>query len=158
MTMLKTMLAGGAAVAALGLAAPASAQWANPWAPNPYASPYVAPPAWGFNQRAHMTQIAAQQCSAAVQHRLQSRVGLDSVLARVVGIPTAQPRVLNVTRIQPLRNTVRVDGLASSGRHAYNPWGVGAYGAVGMAYQPDLRFRCDVDYRGHIRNVRINNR
>jgi hypothetical protein len=41
MTMLKTMLAGGAAVAALGLAAPASAQYANPYGYSLwYASPY----------------------------------------------------------------------------------------------------------------------
>jgi hypothetical protein len=158
MTMLKTMLAGGAAVAALGLAAPASAQWANPYNPNPYASPYATPYGYGYNQQAHMTQIAAQQCTAAVQHRLNNRVGLESVLARVVGIPTTQARVLNVTQVNPRRTTVRVQGLASSGRHAYNPWGVGAYGAVGMAYQPDLRFRCDVDYRGRIRSVDIRQR
>jgi hypothetical protein len=66
--------------------------------------------------------------------------------------------VLNVTQVNPRRTTVRVQGLASSGRHAYNPWGVGAYGAVGMAYQPDLSFRCDVDYRGRIRDVDIRRR
>jgi hypothetical protein len=152
MTMLKTMLAGGAAVAALGLAAPASAQWGNPWAP------VAQPHGWGYNQQAHMTQMAAHQCSAAVQHRLHTRVGLDRVLARIVGIPTAQPRVLNVTHVNPRRTTVRVQGLASSGRHAHNPWGVGAYGAVGMAFQPDLSFRCDVDYRGRVRNVDIRQR
>jgi hypothetical protein len=154
MTMLKTMLAGGAAVAALGLAAPAAAQWGNPYAhQNQWGH------AWGHHhQQAYMSQVAAQQCSAAVQHRLNSRVGLETILARVVGVPTAQARVLNVTQVRPLRTTVRVQGLASSGRTAHNPWGAGAWGAVGMAYQPDLSFRCDVDYRGHVRNVRINRR
>ncbi|HUG45366.1 MAG TPA: hypothetical protein VMK31_02490 [Sphingomicrobium sp.] len=160
MTMLKTMLAGGAAIAALGLAAPASAQYAYPYGHNPYgySNHYVSPYGYGYNQRAYMTRIAAQQCSAAVQHRLNSRVGLDRILAQVIGIPSTQARVLNVTQIHPRRSTIRVRGLASSGQYAYNPYGVGAYGAVGMAYQPDLSFRCDVDYRGRIRHIDIDRR
>ena len=58
---------------------------------------------------------------------------------------------------------MRVRGLASSGRYAYNsygPYGVGAYGGLGYGYanQADLSFRCDVDYRGYVRNVDINRR
>jgi hypothetical protein len=156
MKMLKTMLAGGAAVAALGLAAPAAAQWGNPYA---HHNPWGHTQQWGHHhQQAHMSQVAAQRCSAAVQHRLSQNVGLGTILAQVVGMPTAQPRVLNVTQVQPLRTTMRVQGLATSGRTAHNPWGAGAWGSVGMAYQPDLWFRCDVDYRGQIRNVRINRR
>ena len=49
-------------------------------------------------------------------------------------------------------------GLASSGRYAYNPYGVGYYGAVGAGYVPDLQFSCTVDYNGRIRDVDINRR
>ena len=69
-------------------------------------------------------------------------------------------RVIGVTQVTPRRNTVRVRGVASTGRLAYNPYGVGYYGTLGANYalQPDLSFRCDVDYRGIVRDVDINRR
>ena len=158
MTIMKRMLAGGAAVAAIAVAAPASAQYAYPYGYNPYAqqNPYAS--GYGYNNSAYMTQVATQQCTAAVQQRLSTRTGLSGVLASFLGVPTAQPRVLNITRVDPRRSTIRVRGLASSGRHAYSPYGYGAYGALGAAYQPDLSFRCDVDYRGYIRSIDIDRR
>ena len=66
--------------------------------------------------------------------------------------------MLSITRVNPNRNMVRVRGLATSGRVAYNPYGVGAYGMLGSNYAPDLSFRCDVDYRGYVRDVDINRR
>jgi hypothetical protein len=67
--------------------------------------------------------------------------------------------VLNVTQVTPRRNNIVVRGLASSGMHnGYGQYGYGAYGAVGYAYQPDLSFRCSVDYRGYIRDVDVNRR
>ena len=58
---------------------------------------------------------------------------------------------------------MRIRGVASSGRYAYNnygPYGAGAYGALGYGYNnaADLSWRCDVDYRGYVRNVDINRR
>jgi hypothetical protein len=58
---------------------------------------------------------------------------------------------------------MRVRGLATSGRYAYNSYGsygYGAYGALGYRYNAaaDLSWRCDVDYRGYVRNVDINRR
>lgn len=150
MTM-RTILAGGAGLAALMAAAPAAAQYAySPYAYSPYAySPYTA----------NVTAIATQQCTAAVQARLNNRVGIQSILGAVLGAPTATGRVLSITRVEPRRSTVRVRGLASSGRFAgYGPYGVGAYGALGYAAQPDLSFSCSVDYRGYVRNVDINRR
>ena len=75
-------------------------------------------------------------------------------------VNTASPRIVSVTQVTPRRNTVRVRGLASTGRFAggYGPYGVGAYGAVGYAYQPDLSFSCSVDYRGYVRDIDINRR
>ena len=72
MTIMKRMLAGGAAVAAIAVAAPASAQYAYPYGYNPYAQqkPYAS--GYGYNNSAYMTQVATQQCTAAVQNRRHS--------------------------------------------------------------------------------------
>ena len=155
MTFMTKLFAGGAAIAALAAAAPAAAQY--PYGYNNYGYNN-----YGYNNYAYnRTALAQQQCTAAVQARLNNRVGLQGILGAVLGVNSAQGRVLSVTSINPNRSTVRVRGLASSGRMAYNgygPYGVGAYGAVGYAYQPDLSFKCDVDYRGYVRDVDINRR
>ena len=44
--------------------------------------------------------------------------------------------------------------VANSGS-GYGPYGAGAYGAYGYGYQPDLTFKCDVDYRGYVRDIDI---
>ena len=110
------------------------------------------------------TSVASQQCSAAVQNRLYNRSSIGGILGAVLGTNTSG-RVLSVTRVSPRGNgTVRVRGLASSGRYAYNngygPYGVGAYGASGYGYasQADLSFRCDVGMNGAVYSVSINRR
>ena len=149
MRIMKKMLAGAAGVAAITAAAPASAQY-YPYRYNSYG--------------AVNTNVAAQQCTAAVQNRLYNRTSLASILGSLVGIPTGSyGRVLSVTRETPTRYGMRIRGLASSGRYAYNrygPYGVGAYGALGYGYNSmaDLSWRCDVDYNGYVRNVDINRR
>ena len=152
MTMLTKILAGGAGLAALATAAPAAAQY--------YAQPYGY---GGYNTgyNSDLTNMAAQRCAAAVQSRLHTRTSSGGLLGAILGVNTATSgRVLNVTQVVPRRNSVTVRGLATSGRYAgYNsPYGYGAYGAAGYAYQPDLSFRCTVDYRGYIRDVDINRR
>lgn len=147
MTMLKTMLAGTAGIAALVAAAPAAAQY-YPYSQYGYG--------YGYNQRA--AAIATQQCTAAVQNRLYTRTGLSGILGQLLGVSGTSARVVSITQVRPLRSSIRVTGLATSGRMAYNPYGYGAYGAVGYAYQPDLRFRCTVDYRGYVRDVDIDRR
>jgi hypothetical protein len=54
-------------------------------------------------------------------------------------------RVTAITDVERRTFGVRVRGLLASGRYGYN----GGYG------RGDLGFRCDVDYRGYVRNVRI---
>lgn len=80
-----------------------------------------------------------------------------------MGIPTGTyGRVLSVTKETPTRSGMRIRGFASSGRYAYNrygPYGVGAYGALGYGTAAaDLSWKCDVDYRGYVRNVDIHRR
>ncbi len=152
MRMLMKILAGGAGLAAFAAAAPATAQYGYGYNPYAYGNQY----AYGRVN----TNVAAQQCAAAVQNRLYNRSSIGGILGAVLGANTAQGRVLSVTRITPRNNgSVRVSGLASSGRYAgYGPYGVGAYGALGYNSMADLSFRCTVDYRGYVRNVDINRR
>jgi hypothetical protein len=148
MRIFSKFLAGGLGFAAIAAAAPASAQY------SPYGYDYGA---YGVN-----TGYAAQQCTSAVQSRLYNRTGISGILGSLLGANTySTARVLNVTQVVPRGNTIRVRGLATSGRYAsngYGPYGVGAYGAMGYGYQPDLSFSCVVDYRGFIRDVDINRR
>jgi len=148
MRMIRKIFAGTAGMAALAAAAPAAAQY------YPYNS-Y----GYGMNSNA-----AAQQCTAAVQNRLYNRTSVGSILGSLVGVPTRPAgRVVAVTSSTPTRFGMRIRGLASSGRYAYNsygPYGYGAYGALGYRDNAaaDLMWRCDVDYRGYVRNVDINRR
>ena len=122
LTMTK-ILAGGAGLAAIAGVAPAAAQY-NP------ASPAGA-----------QAQLAAQQCSAAVEARIK---GSDYGAISAPG--TA--RVLTVTRADAEKRFVRVRGTATSGVPAV----VGAVGALGAAAAPpaDLTFKCRIDYRGRV--------
>jgi hypothetical protein len=135
------------ATAALTAAAPAAAQYG-----------------YGYNGYGYAnTNVAASQCSAAVQNRLYNRTSIGGILGAVLGRSTTG-RVISVTQTSPRGNgTVRVRGLASSGRYAYNgygAYGVGAYGAAGYGYAgaADLSFRCDVAPNGAVYNVSINRR
>jgi hypothetical protein len=138
MTIVTRTLVAGLGTAALAAAVPAAAQ--------------VEP----FARGAVNTQIAADRCSAAVQYRLSNREGV-----RGYGGQHVYGRVLTVTQVDPRRNFVRVRGLAASDRVAFGPYGYGAYGAVGYAHAnqvADISFRCDVDYRGRVRNIDLNRR
>ncbi|MEO6224791.1 MAG: hypothetical protein ABIO80_02920 [Sphingomicrobium sp.] len=179
------LLAGAAGFAALAAATPATAQTAYPYGYSQpvsaygyaqpvsaygYAQPYgtartYGTQPYGYSNYAYgqNTSIAQQQCSAAVQNRLANRQSIGGIIGAVLGVQTSG-RVLGVTSIQPRRNGItRVHGLASSGRYAsnaYSPYGVGAYGALGYNSMAaaDLSFRCDVDYRGYVRDIRVNRR
>ncbi|HEX6661556.1 MAG TPA: hypothetical protein VF067_06790 [Sphingomicrobium sp.] len=160
---MKKILIGGAGLAALAAATPSAAQYYG-YQTNPYAygntySPYGN--AYGYSTM--NTNAAAQQCTSAVQNRLYSRTtnGVGGIIGSIFGLSSgSNARVLSVTRVTPTSMGVRVRGLASSGRVAYNgysPYGVGAYGALGYGYNQaaDLSFKCDVDYRGYIRDIDI---
>jgi hypothetical protein len=153
MTMMRKILVGGAGLAALATAAPSAAQYA-------YANPYGNAYAYGYNR--NVTAVAAQQCTAAVQNRLYSRgtSGVGGIVGALLGANTGgSGRVLSITRVTPRGSSVIVRGLATSGRMAgYGAYGYGAYGSSAYSYQPDLSFRCNVDYRGYVRDVDINRR
>ena len=139
-----------AASTALAAASPAAAQY--------YGYGYAQPYGYGMN-----TNVAASQCTAAVQNRLYNRSSIGGILGVFLGQNTTG-RVVSVTQVSPRSNgLIRVRGLASSGRMAYNnygPYGYGAYGALGYGYAnaADLSFRCDVAPNGAVYNVNINRR
>jgi hypothetical protein len=147
MTIMIKILAGGAGLAALAAAVPATAQYRYGYSSNPYAYSQ-----YGYS--ANVTSMAAQRCEAAVQNRLSMRQ--NGVLGFLGLGPSG--RVLSVTRVNPMGSAVRVRGLATSGRVAYNQYGIGAYGMLGSNYAADLSFKCDVDYQGYVRDVDINRR
>ena len=65
-------------------------------------------------------------------------------------------RVTAITNVERRQNGLRVSGLIDS-RGGYPPQGQ-AYGYQNQGYAAtgDLSFRCNVDYRGAVTNVRIN--
>jgi hypothetical protein len=150
------ILAGAAGFAALAAAAPTSAQYYG-------YSPYRSYDAYGYNGYAMNTNAAASQCTAAVQNRLYNRTSIGGIIGTLLGANTTG-QVVGVTQVSPRGyGMVRVRGVASSGRYAYNgygPYGVGAYGALGYGYanSADLSFRCDVDSAGYVHNVSITRR
>ena len=148
--MIKMMALGGS-FAALAAATPATAQY--------YGGQYYGSQYGNYGYSNNVTAVAAERCQAAVQNRLSYRTNTGGLLGAILGTSTSG-RVLGVTQVTPRRNDVRVRGVASTGRVAYNQYGMGYYGTLGANYamQPDLTFRCDVDYRGYVRNVDINRR
>ena len=73
MTIMRSILAGGAGIAALATAVPAAAQY-YPYQYNNYAYGNAYGNAYGYGYGMN-TQAAASQCSAAVQNRLYSQNG-----------------------------------------------------------------------------------
>jgi hypothetical protein len=162
----RTILIGGAGLAALATAAPSAGQYYNGYSGyNAYNNGYSA---YGNNRYSGYgmnTTAATSQCTAAVQQRLYYRNtnGVGGIIGSLLGMNLgSNARVLNITRVTPTSTGVRVRGLATTGRTAYNSYGaygVGAYGALGYSgYNPDLSFKCDVDYRGYVRDIDINRR
>ena len=139
MTMAKFLI-GGAGLAALASAAPSAAQY------YPYGYGY----GYGIN-----TQAAVNSCSAAVQNRLAYRTNYNGYYGSYYR-GYSPGRVLTVTSVDPNRNSIRVRGLATSGRMANN--GLNLFGLLGSNYRADLSFGCTIDYRGRIRDIDINRR
>jgi hypothetical protein len=166
MTMFTKILAGGVGLAAMAAAAPATAQYTYPYSYSPYGNAYGYQygnqpygNAYGYYSNA-AEQMAAQRCAAEVETRLQRGTNVGGVLTSILGMRTAPAgRVLSIHNVKSTNVSMRVRGIADSGRMAYNygPYGYGAYGAVGHNYATagDLSFKCDVDYRGRIRDVDI---
>lgn len=190
MKAVKFMILGAAGIAALGVAAPAAAQYPG-YGGYPYGygnstgnvigqvlntilNPYGQ---FGYNRGVN-PQVAVNQCANAVNQRL-ARYGAG--YGGYGGYGGYQPygysgygnaysggQVVAITRVdQRSATTLRVRGLATSGMAYGSPYGggyggyaggYGSYGAYGAQQPADLSFRCDVDYRGYIRDIDIDRR
>jgi hypothetical protein len=150
-------LAGGLAIAAFAGAAPAVAQY-YPGYGYPgygYGSPYsgnvmgqvlngVLGNGYGYNGA--NSQVAVNQCAAAVQQRLNGGYGYNGYGYN--GYANTGARVLGISRVEPRSNgELLVRGVANSGHYA-------GYGYTGQG-QVDLTWKCRVDYRGFIRDIGV---
>ena len=65
-------------------------------------------------------------------------------------------RVTAITNVERRQSGLRVSGLIDSRGGSYPPYGQ-AYGYQNQGYAAtgDLSFRCNVDYRGAVTNVRV---
>ena len=138
MTRMTILLAAGAATVAAAI--PAAAQTPYQY-PNP--QPGYAYPQQGYPQQGYPQGYAYPNQPSGYGNQ---------------GYYPAQMRVTAITDVRRRNNGVRVSGLLDSSGGAYPPYG-NAYGyqGQGQAYaaQGDLTFRCNVDYRGAVSNVRI---
>ena len=157
MRAITKFLAGGAAIAALASAAPAAAQYYPGYGygyGNPYGGNVVGQVLnqvlgggyGGYGGYGANSQVAVNQCAAAVQQRLGGGYGgYGGYGYSQYGYGSG--RVLGISRVEPRSNcwlTVRC--VATSGRY-------GGYGAQG---QVDLTWKCKTDYRGFIADIDIN--
>ena len=181
MTMFKSVLT---AAAVIGLAAPAAAQYPYPQ-PVPQPAPgqpgYGYYPQQGYGQQPYgndpMSQIinqllgnrynvtdrtAVSRCASAVVQQASAQYrqpygnayGYNNTRGYNQGYP-GMMRVTAITNVERRRNGLRVSGLLDS-RSGYQPYGQ-AYGYQNQGYAAtgDLSFRCNVDYRGAVTNIRI---
>ena len=179
MNRLTILLAAGAAGLAVGVPAAAQAQYQSPYAYPPQAYPqgqyypqqgygYPGQPQGGISQIIGQLlgnryqandRTAVERCATAAmaQASAQYRPGrYGNQGYGNQGYYPAQMRVTAITEVQRQRNGVRVSGLLDSQSGYQPPYGQ-AYGYQGQRYagQADLSFRCNVDYRGAVSNVRI---
>jgi len=138
------IVAGGVAIAGLAAAAPAAAQY-YPGTGYGYGYPnggnvvgqvlnQVLGGGYGNYGYGANSQVAVNQCAAAVQQRIGGGYGYGS------------GRVLGISRVEPRNNGgLTVRGVATSGR----------YGGYGNQAQVDLTWKCKADYRGFVTDVDI---
>jgi hypothetical protein len=130
-----------------------SGQYAYPYGYN-YSQNYN--PNYNYNPNFNRTSYAEQACSSAVQHRLQTRAGLNDSVERILGAGT--PRVSSITSARVMNNgRIRVKGFATSNSYV-GTYGSALYGALGYSQQPDIRFRCTVYQNGQVADVDVQKR
>jgi hypothetical protein len=126
------------------------------------------------------SQAAVQRCAAAVEQRINQRYGARynqygggyGGYGGYNGYAQGGARVLGVTSVERRSgNGLRVRGVATAnamatGYSPYGGYGQGGYGGYGQGgyggyggYAPqqsaELSFKCNIDYRGYVRDIDI---
>jgi hypothetical protein len=156
MKAVKIILAGGAAIAALASAAPASAQYypgyGYGYGGNPVGQVINQVFGGGGYGGGYNQQAAVNQCAAAVQQRLSGgysgRYGYAGGYNN--GYAYGGGRVLGISRVEPRSNGLVVRGVATTANNA--TYGYNGYNAQVAV---DLTWSCRTDYRGYVANVDI---
>jgi len=180
MRAVSKILVGGVAIAALASAAPAAAQYGYGYPSTGGVIGQVVNQMLGSNQYGYAnqygsgyggnSQMAVQQCTAAVQQRLSRSSGYGSNAYGYGGYGgyanngygAGSGRVLGVTSVERRSNGLRVRGVATANGNSGYGGGYGSYGGYGGygGYAPqqtgELTFKCNVDYRGYVSSVDIN--
>jgi hypothetical protein len=135
--------------------------------PQPYPQPYPAPGyGYGYGNSNVLGQIidglignrwnvndrqAIRQCTIAAVNQAENRYRpyFGPNWRRPYQGYNGYIRVSQITDVQRRSNGIRVRGLLDTGLYGNRGYG-GGYG------YGDLSFRCDVDYRGYVSNIRIN--
>jgi hypothetical protein len=169
-----------AAAAVGGVAAPLAAQSPYPYPYQQTPQPYPGQPGYGYQQGYSDNSIGAiinqllggnanrynvndrtaiSQCANAAMVRAQSQYrgyngnqgyGYQQGNGYSQGYAAPAMRVTAITSVERRNNGLRVRGQMNSG------YG-GQYGYQDQRYaHGDLSFRCNVDYRGYVTDVRIN--
>ena len=174
-----------AAALAGGSAAPLAAQYypqpqpypypqqQYPQQPYPYPQPYPQPypaPGYGYGNNNVLGQIidglvgnrynvsdrqAIRQCTIAAVNQAENQYRpyyTNRNFRRPYQGYNGFIRVSQITDVQRRSNGVRVRGLLDTGLYRAQPYGGGYNGGYGG----ELSFRCDVDYRVYVNNIRIN--
>ena len=111
------------------------------------------------NRYSETDSMAVKQCAAAAMQQAAVKYQPQSygnVHPYGEGYnPAALLRITAITDVKRSQNGLRVSGLID-GRFDHAPYGH-AYGYQNNGYMPagDLSFRCDIDYRGIISNLRV---
>jgi hypothetical protein len=181
MLAVSKILTGAAGIVALaGAATPAAAQY-------PYGSGYGNNPVgqivnsilgygrypygnYGYNQYGNQSS-AVDQCARAVEGRLSGGYGGFYGGNRGYGNQGygygnqgygnqgyGGGRVQGVTRVERRNYGLKVWGVASSGYRGYSGYNRNGYGTYGYGAGADLKWDCEVNYDGRIRDIDVSRR
>ena len=115
---------------------------------------------YNVSDRTRVTQCAtAAQAQAAAQFGRRGGYNQGAPYGNAYGYNAQTARVTAITNVERRAyGQLRVTGMMSSGMNAYRNQGYGnqGYGNQGYANAAsDLTFRCNVDVRGAVTNVRV---
>jgi hypothetical protein len=164
-------VAGGVGLAALASAAPAAAQY-YPGYPG-YGTGGIGQVisqvlgggqygGYGYNgyNTSGNDRVMVDRCAAAVQQRIDRDYGYSRYGSPygygaygAYGYGQGQGRVLGITSVERRSSGLRVRGVATANAYGAG-YGSNPYGGYGN-YQPqgELSFKCNIDYRGYIRDI-----